>query len=173
MSQRNSEYARVKNDKYETPIPVVELVAPHIPKRISKIFDPCCGSGNVVRALSNLKHDAWGKDLEGGYDYLKDRSWHEAIVTNPPYGLAQEFIEHALAHSTFVAMLLRTDYDHAKTRRHLFKDCKSFSKMIRLNNRVVFIKRTDGIKPAPSFNHTWFIWDHARERGEPTVGWAP
>lgn len=174
MSQRRSGYKRVANDKYETPTWAVEVIAPHIPYRISKIFDPCCGSGNIVRALNTIHHDAWGKDLENGYDYLKDKAWHEAIVTNPPYKLAEEFIVHALGHSTFVAMLLRTDFDHAKTRQYLFKHCPEFSKEIKLLQRPVFIRRTDGVKEAPSFNHSWFIWSGDHLVGMPaTVEWAP
>ena len=52
----------------------------------------------------------------------------DAIVTNPPYISATRFIEHALrlmSGGGKVAMLLRTDFDHAKTRRHLFSDSRS------------------------------------------------
>ena len=47
-----------------------------------------------------------------------------AIITNPPYALAQEFIERALHFddTRAVAMLLRTDFDHAARRAHLFAD---------------------------------------------------
>jgi hypothetical protein len=35
-------------------------------------------------------------------------------------------------------MLLRTDYDHAVTRRHLFSDCHAFAKKIVLTKRIVW-----------------------------------
>jgi hypothetical protein len=53
---------------------------------------------------------------------LADKQSVDAIVTNPPYTSAVLFIEHALRLMNGggkVAMLLRTDFDHAKTRWHL------------------------------------------------------
>jgi hypothetical protein len=52
------------------------------------------------------------------------------VSHNPPYISATLFIEHALrlmSGGGKVAMLLRTDFDHAKTRRHLFSDCPAFA----------------------------------------------
>jgi hypothetical protein len=42
-----------------------------------------------------------------------------AIITNPPYTLAREFIERALSFDRVrvIAMVLRTDFDHAATSR--------------------------------------------------------
>jgi hypothetical protein len=53
-----------------------------------------------------------------------------------------------------VAMLLRTDFDHAKTRRHLFADCPAFARKIVLSKRIWWIKNSIG---QPSFNHAWYI----------------
>lgn len=36
-----------------------------------------------------------------------------------------------------IAMLLRTDFDRAKTRRHLFGDCVTFAKKLVLTKRMV------------------------------------
>jgi hypothetical protein len=97
----------------------------------------------------------------------------QAIVSNPPYALAQEFIEHALELMKpcrgIVAMLLRTDYDHAKTRQHLFSNCPAFAKKIVLTRRIVWFENE---KAAPSFNHAWFVFDH-RHSGPPTLAYEP
>jgi hypothetical protein len=53
-----------------------------------------------------------------------------------------------------VAMLLRTDYDHAKGRQHLFGECPIFAKKLVLTRRIVWF---DG--PNAAFNHAWYIWD--------------
>jgi tRNA G10 N-methylase Trm11 len=62
----------------------------------------------------------------------------DAIVTNPPYGrLATPFIRHALSLDVpIVAMLLRVDFDSAKTRRDLFADCPYFAGKITLLDRI-------------------------------------
>jgi hypothetical protein len=65
------------------------------------------------------------------------------IVTNPPYELATEFIERALEiipADGFVAMLLRTDFDHAQSRRHLFADCPFIAKKLVLTKRIRWFK---------------------------------
>jgi hypothetical protein len=57
-------------------------------------------------------------------------SWDaaNAIITNPPYGLAQQFCEHALelmrGVSGVLAMLSRIDFDSAKGRANLFRDIR-------------------------------------------------
>jgi len=103
---------------------------------------------------------------------------HDAssIITNPPYKIATRFIEHALRlteqRGGVVAMLLRTDFDHAKTRRHLFADHPAFAKKIVLRKRIRWFEPKPGEKKkSPSFNHAWFIWDW-RHGGEPTIAWA-
>ena len=53
-------------------------------------------------------------------------------------------------------MLLRTDYDHAVTRQHLFSGCHAFAKKIVPTKRIVWFY---GPGAAPSFNHAWYLWD--------------
>jgi len=43
-----------------------------------------------------------------------------------------------------VAMLLRTDFDHAKTRWHLFSDCPAFACKIVLTKRIRWIENSTG-----------------------------
>jgi hypothetical protein len=68
-----------------------------------------------------------------------------------------------------VAMLLRTDYDHAATRQHLFGGCGQFAKKVVLTKCIVWF---DGPGAAPSFNHAWYVWDW-RHVGAPTLAYGP
>jgi hypothetical protein len=124
MSQRDSGFARVALDAYATPPWVTEYLLPHIPDRITSVWEPAAGTGQMVGVLAS-RFTVEATDIDCGRDFLAEsKSDCAAIITNPPYTLAQEFIEHALdltrPHDGFVAMLLRCDYDHAKTRQHLF-----------------------------------------------------
>jgi len=168
MSQRVSGYARKDADRYETPAWVAQVLVPHLPPRVHRIWEPACASGNMVCALLAAGFDVIGTDLTHG-DFLerRDRAASDAIVTNPPYDQAAAFIEHALALVDVVAMLLRTDYDHAQTRQHLFGHCPYFAKKLVLTRRIVWFERPGA---APSFNHAWFIWD-AAHRGPPTIAY--
>ncbi len=177
MSQRNSEYERKDLDLYETPEWVTEVLIPHIPKRIHHIWEPACGNGKMSNVLRKYI-PIWASDIKYGDDFFDRRSTRgNAIVTNPPFKLSREFIEHALELMKpidgFVAMLLKVDYDSAKTRRHLFADCEAFSKKVVLTKRIAWFVEADGKpKASPSENHAWYIWDW-RHEGPPTIVYAP
>jgi hypothetical protein len=171
VSQRESGYAREERDRYETPAWVTLALAPHLPP-LRRIWEPACGTGKMVKALRQLGLEVEATDIDNGTDFLSVLEHPaDAIITNPPYALAQEFIERALLLTKprrgFVAMLLRCDYDHARTRAHLFHGCKQFTKKLVLTRRIVWF---DGPNAAPSFNHAWFIWrwDHS---GPPTIAY--
>jgi len=177
MSQRESGYERKERDLYETPEWVTLALKPHL-NGITTVWEPAAGGGKMVTALTKMGFEVEASDIADGVDFLKcDKTGYDAVITNPPYALAQEFIEHALdlSHGTemrrranLVAMLLRTDYDHAKTRAHLFANCKTFAKKIVLTKRIVWFEAAEGKNAAPSFNHAWYIWDWQHE-GDPVL----
>jgi hypothetical protein len=174
VSQRDSGYERKERDLYETPEWVTLALAPHIPEYVGWILEPAAGGGKMVRALQSLGHTVEATDIDSGFDFMdRGRIKHDAIITNPPYVLAEEFITHALDlmqnNAGFVAMLLRTDYDHARTRSHLFAEHRAFSKKVVLTKRIQWFEDSKG---SPSFNHAWFIWDWTHE-GAPTLAYAP
>jgi hypothetical protein len=129
----------------------------------------------MVRELQRHCGRVWASDIETGTDFLGQMSCSgvDVIITNPPYALAQEFIEHAIEltreTSGVVAMLLRTDYGHAAMRQHLFSGCQVFAKKLVLTKRIVWF---DGPGAAPSFNHAWYIWDHTHA-GPPVLAYGP
>lgn len=173
MSQRDSGYERKERDLYETPEWVTLALKPHLYEATFHVWEPACGSGKMVRALESIGLTVQGTDIETGVDFLTvDCSFDDetdAIVTNPPYALATEFIEHALKQPvTSVAMLLRTDFDHTKTRQYLFQD-QRFAKKVVLTKRIKWFEDSKG---QPSFNHAWFIWE-ASHVGPPTLAYGP
>jgi hypothetical protein len=127
MAQRVSGYVRQANDAYETTSWVTEALVPHIRKLALHVWEPAAGSGMMVEALRNAGFRVTATDINAGADFLKcgvlPNDAIQAICTNPPFSDAQAFIEHALTLTRpvggVVAMLLRTDFDRAKTRRHL------------------------------------------------------
>jgi len=175
MSQRESGYARKVLDCYETPEWVtLALLDGHL-RPPTKVWDPAAGGGKMARALGQLDAEIITSDVKDGANFL---AWPlngrvDAIITNPPYTLAREFIERALMMMSGVqgqvAMLLRTDYDHAATRQHLFSRCPAFSRKLVLTKRIVWF---DDPGAAPSFNHAWFIWDW-QHSGPPTLAYGP
>jgi hypothetical protein len=163
MSQRHSGYVRRHNDHYATPIWVTMVLEKYLPGPLY-IWEPAAGEGMMAAALRTFRtaHEVVETDMAAGVDFLTISACKHfnAIITNPPFGIGQEFIEHALAlmkpAGGVVAMLMRTDFDHGKTRRHLFGNCPAFAAKIVLTTRIVWFKPAVA---APSFNHAWFIWD--------------
>jgi hypothetical protein len=184
VSQRNSGYDRINGDRYCTPSWVTMALAPHLPKRLRRIWEPACGDGQMARALRDLGRDdlyfaVFASDIKHQtrsprpIDFLSRQARVpariDAIITNPPFNQAAAFIERALElmepRRGFVAMLTRVDYDSAKTRAHLFGRCPQFAKKLTLTRRIVWFDRPGA---APSFNHCWLIWDW-RHKGPPVL----
>lgn len=180
MSQRHSEYERQPDDLYETPEWVTECIIPHLPGKSVRLWEPCAGLGKMVDVLKRHGHHVFSSDISSGSDFfdfdVAEASW---IVTNPPFNRAPDFIRHALALTEpvrgGVAALLRTDFDHAATRRDLFAEHPAFSRKIVLTKRIVWFERPEGEpKAAPSFNHAWFIWDWQKfPNREPVINYEP
>jgi len=177
MSQRDSGYERKERDLYETPAWVTAALFPHLPRSPDVIWEPAAGGGKMADAMleaSNKTISIIRTDISDGVDFLKcaRSDGADAIITNPPYEIATEFIEHALnlmePHG-LVAMLLRTDFDHAKTRAPIFAKHRAFAKKVVLTKRIKWFEDSKG---QPSFNHAWFIWDW-RHHGAPTLAYAP
>jgi hypothetical protein len=130
-----SAYERIKDEAYPTPAWCARAVLPYVHKD-DVIWEPAAGAGRLVRALRRAGRQV----ISTRSDFLKRKAippGATAIVTNPPYAkggrLAVAFIEHALmlmhceqwdADITTIAMLLRIDFDSARGRTHLFRDCR-------------------------------------------------
>lgn len=172
MSQRDSGYERKERDLYETPAWVTEALLPHLRDNIEVVWEPATGGGKMSTVLKR-HFDVIETDIDTGQDFLTCSARDvNAIITNPPYELATEFIKRALrvvnAHNGIVAMLLRTDFDHASSRRDLF-EIQPFAKKVVLTKRIKWFEDSKG---QPSFNHAWFIWDWSH-LGPATIAYGP
>jgi hypothetical protein len=176
MSQRDSGYQRKERDNYETPEWVTEALLPHLPDRSISVWEPACGSGKMVAVLKKYFVNVSGTDIANDefYDFLMcSGTAADAIITNPPYALATLFVNHAInlmrERRGMVAMLLRTDFDHASGRKKLFSDSPCFAKKVVLTKRIRWFENSKG---SPSFNHAWFIWSWIHS-GPPTLAYGP
>lgn len=176
MSQRESGYERKERDLYETPAWVTAALIPHLPRVPRLVWEPAAGSGKMVRALMDSGIWPVHSDIADGTDFFQQRFTKDdadSIITNPPYEVATEFVTRSLSlterHEGIVALLLRTDFDHAATRRLLFGNCRQFAKKVVLTKRIRWF---EDLKGSPSFNHAWFIWDW-KNQGAPTLAYAP
>lgn len=192
MGQRNSGYERKPSDFYATPAWVTEALLPHIPRiHGGVVWEPAAGDGAMAEVLRwRLTCDVIASDISPAighekrideYDFLGDTPRYtaiDAVITNPPFGKdAGRFIERALEVTRpsrgFVAMLLRTQFDHGKGYQHLFGRHPAWATKLMLTRRIVWFVEANGKpKASPSDCHSWFIWDW-RHRGPPTIAYGP
>lgn len=112
-----------KDDLYQTPACAVRSLLALEPLP-SRIWEPACGPGAIVRELRATGKDVVATDLVDyrdrgladqiyGVDFLMERQAPQGvscIVSNPPFKLAEEFVAHALELCPHVVMLLRVAF---------------------------------------------------------------
>lgn len=121
---------RAKDDFYPTPPDATRALLPLIADFPSRLWEPACGDGAIQRVLMAGGFNVYGTDIV-------DRGWSDdapsdfltttpifrrpfGIVTNPPFKLAAQFIDHACGMTPYVAMLLKATFWNAAVRAPLF-----------------------------------------------------
>lgn len=172
--QRHSLDVR-KDDLYETPSVAVEalLRVEQLPKMI---WEPACGRNSIVDVLRANGHTVHASDLvEYGLgesyrvDFLMEHGYlfPGAIVTNPPFKLAHEFVEKALDLCPKVAMLLRLAFLESEKRCNIL-DNGWLARVYVFRKRLPMMHRDgwEGNKANSGMAFSWFVWD--KEHKGPT-----
>lgn len=162
--------ARRAHDFYPTPAECTEALLAREASALHGcgwVWEPACGDGAITRVLERWRFKVWSSDLidrgcgAGGHDFLQARAAPmdaKAIVTNPPFALAEQFIRHALGalQIEYMALLLKATYWHAASRYALWCDFPP-QMLYPLTWRPDF----DG-RGAPTMDVMWCVWDAAR-----------
>jgi hypothetical protein len=73
LAQRHSGRERIEFDQYETVEPwITEALLPHLPAPSEgiPIWEPACGSGQMVKVLRDAGYTAHATDIQTGTDFL-------------------------------------------------------------------------------------------------------
>ncbi|QYC52441.1 N-6-adenine-methyltransferase [Salmonella phage SSBI34] len=140
-------------DLYETPEWAVDALLSIVPIRKDWTYmEPCRASGRFYNHMPI--GSAWG-EIREGVDYLAtEYNRVDCIITNPPYSLAQEFVEKAHKDADVVIMLLRAGF-LGSMKRFDFWGEYPVDHLITLSKRPSFTDdgKTDGAE------YCYFIWD--------------
>lgn len=150
-------------DWYPTPENVTQVLLDRVSFE-GAISEPCCGDGSLAKVMEDRGYHVIGTDLhDRGYgighgkafDILKMKELPAPnVVTNPPFNIAAEIIDHVMSlQPDKMALLLKASFWHAKSRQKLFEKYRP-SRIYALTWRPDFLhlKR-------PTMEVMWCVWE--------------
>lgn len=162
------------DDYYATPSCTTEALLREV-KLPKLIWEPACGDGAISKLLEAAGHTVISTDLNNrGYgttpvDFLMETRAPEGvkcIVTNPPYKLANEFVDKALELVPVCHMLLRLAYLEGTTRARLIDN--HLRRVVMGADRPPMMHREDYEGPKLKDSRSAFGWFEFTRR--PTKG---
>jgi hypothetical protein len=163
------------HDLYETP-PVAVRALLRVEKLPHCIWEPACGHGKLARVLRAAGHRVIETDIKSyrpsivypkfiWRDFLLERQLPrdcQAIVTNPPFQLAEQFVAHAVLklRAPLVIMLLRLAFYESVRRSYILEDC-GLARIHVFRLRLPMMHRAEwtGRKANSGMAFAWYVWD--------------
>lgn len=168
---------RSEFDYYPTPRVAVDLLLSR-ENFVGDIWEPACGDGAISKVLEEYGHEVYSTDLiDRGYglsgeqyDFLNYDHRATNIITNPPFNIAQQFVDLSLKRTTGkVALLVKLQFLEGAKRKKMFESTP-------LKTVYVFSKRLsmtrDGVKMKNSgmIAFSFLVFQHGHV-GPPTLAW--
>lgn len=162
---------RQKDDFYPTPANAVEALmkAEKLPQ---DIWECACGDGAISKPLIAAGHNVISTDLndwgygKSGVDFLMEyKPLAPAVVTNPPYKMANEFVIKCMDMKLpYFAMLLRLAFLEGKQRREEIYNRQPPARVHVFSERLT-MWRGDEEQPEGSSGFiafAWFVWQQGK-----------
>lgn len=180
---KSHSYADRRADLYETPAEATRALLkvesfPHL------IWEPACGRGAITRVLRAAGHGVLASDLNAygaGQDFQFDfleryRTEVPAIITNPPYRVAAQFVRRATEQAPKVAMLMRLAFLESEARRDVLEQA-GLARVHVFRNRLPMMHRDGwaGPRASSAIAFAWFVWERGHQ-GPPMlnrISWEP
>ena len=184
-ASNHSDTEREVNDYYATPPSAVEMLL-ELENFSKSIMEPACGQGHIAEVLKSHGYTVCATDLINrgygvwGVDFFNiNEPTDMDIITNPPYSMAKEFVEHAMEIVTDghkVAMFLKLTFLEGQGRRELFR--KYPPKIVYVSTSRIgcakngeFKKDKNGnLKADSAVAYCWYVWQKGFN-GTPTLKW--
>lgn len=163
-------------DFYATPVEVVKKFLHSHNLKKGNILECTAGNGNIIKAIRKCGYNNHITAVEirdetdhlnqSGSDeiYIEDflnftvKRKYKTIISNPPYSIAQEVIEHCFeiaGENTEIIMLLRLAFLESK-KRYSFWQKHPVNGLYVLSQRPSFTgKGTDATA------YAWFVWNNS------------
>lgn len=135
------------------------------------VTEPCAGDGAMVAELEKHGLIVKSSDISPKVGRMIkldafDITDHVNVITNPPYGIAYDLINHWLkTTSGKVAVLVRLGFLESKLRFGLFTEMPP-SKVIICSSRMRVSGKTS------QFAHAWIVWDCSAPHPDTLLRWG-
>lgn len=139
-------------------------------------WEPACGDGAICRVLVARGMSVLATDLidrgygEGNHDFLTSPLKADNIITNPPFTLAQPFIEKSLERTTGkVAMLVKLQFLEGAKRKAMFESTPLKAVYV-FSKRLTMTRGGQKMKNSGMIAFCWVVFEHGHV-GPPTLHW--
>ena len=173
---RASGYDRAASDWYVEPKSCVEALL-DVETFEGQSWDPSCGSGNIPLTMRARGLSCWGSDIADrgfgmtGLSFFDATDRADNIVTNPPFGVIEPYIAHALMLTTKkVAILARLALLEGQKRRELFARTPLARVWVSSTRLSMPPGGTNVAAKGGTIAFSLFVWVHGFVC-KPTFGW--
>ncbi len=142
------------------------------------ILEPCCGDGAMSKVLGDHGYVVYSSDIvdRGGpgivQDFFEINVAYDNIVTNPPFNIAEDILEHALYLTKHkVCLLLRTAFLESKRRWEKFYKSNPPSLVLVFSERLSMYPKGYPVKGGGTTSYAWFVWD--KSGTDTIIKWVP
>lgn len=184
MAQRHE--AKDSADNFPTPPWATRALVEHVigdlrALRSLSCLEPACGQGHMSRPLREYFATVQSSDAHSyGYGPIRDflvhpfeAGSHDWVITNPPFRLAEQFVDRALAVARIgVAILARTVFLESIGRyQDIFKH-RPPTKFAQFVERVPMVKGRLDRRSSTATGYAWFVWEKTASTA-PRLMWVP
>lgn len=173
------------------------LLNPKSLKHLKVQFGKLLWYGNLSEPMLNAGYNVVSTDLidrgygTGNVDFFKcNQALGDNVVTNPPYSMALEWVEHSLdllSDGKKLALFLPIQFLESAKRKQLFKErppiriwvavnrllCGINGNFYATNSNGDIIHDKSGCPKRMSSAkcYAWFVWEVGNYNNAPTIGW--
>lgn len=173
-------------DDYPTPPWATRALCEYIihpfDRESKEVWEPACNRGYMSRALSEYFASVHSTDIHDyGYefhaetsDFLFTQRQTDWVITNPPFRLAERFIEHALQQARIgVAVIVRSAFLEGKGRYENLYSINPPSIVAQFVERVPMVKGRYDPAAASATAYSWLVWQKIEQAPIPKMFWIP
>jgi len=146
---------------------------------IGNVWEPACGDGAMSRVLADAGLRVESSDVNDygfgrtGVDFLTAHPvYPDNVVTNPPFSLAEAFVERALMQARHkVALLLRLAFLESAGRYSRLYSVHPPARVWVFTERITMYPAGQETGGSGTTAYAWFVWDKAVSDSSTALKW--